>query len=137
MAATIAALVETGSAHRPELATRLQRAANILRQTAPYKAKPPDGTLWSVPSQSRAGVIYLVDRRDNSCSCPDYRQWAATRRRGAPGGLCKHRLAVEMIARLTGELVTARPPAELQRVANQPEAPDLTAALQRHVGLLA
>ena len=101
--ATIAALVVTGSARRPELAGRLKRAANILRQTAPYKAKPPGARLWSVPSQSRARVTYLVDRADNSCSCPDYRQWAATKRRGAPGGLCKHRLAVEMIAKLTGQ----------------------------------
>ena len=120
--ATIAALVSQGKTARPELAARLDRAAVLLRSTAPHKASPPAARLWQVPSQSRDGVAYLVDRLDASCTCPDHREHRNNPRRGAPGGLCKHRLAVEMICRLAGEAA--------------PQPADLTEALYQHIGLL-
>jgi len=109
--ATIAALVETGEQNVPALASRLHKAAEMLRSNAPSKVNVPASRLWHVPSQARAGVVYLVDRLDQSCTCPDYRQhcnWRSSGRhnanpRGAPAGWCKHRLAVEMICRLRCE----------------------------------
>ena len=109
--ATIAALVQTGEQNVPALASRLHKAAEILRTNSPRKVNVPSARLWHVPSESRAGVVYLVDRLDRSCTCPDYRQycnWRSSGRhntnpRGAPSGWCKHRLAVEMICRLRCE----------------------------------
>jgi len=104
---TIAALVEEGAANVPALASRLARAADVLRENPPFKVTPPAARLWHVPSSQRERVIYLVDRLDSSCTCPDFRQYRNTRdngrRRGAPSGWCKHRLAVEMLCKLNRE----------------------------------
>lgn len=113
---TIAEAVKIGSENQPQLASRLERAGDILRsKAAPYKAKPPADRLWVVGSQSRENVEYLVDRDDSSCTCPDHRQYLATDgRRGAPSGWCKHRLAVEMLLRVqraNGDKSRQDPPA--------------------------
>lgn len=109
-------LVVTGSANRPELTDRLNRAADILRYDPPRRASR-DARLWLVPSQNRENVLYLVDRLNSTCQCPDYGQYAnwrgnGTNRppRGAPSGWCKHRLAVEMICRLNDEPEPEPPP---------------------------
>lgn len=113
---TIAQAVKTASEKQPRLAGRLERAGDILRSAgAPYKAKPPADRLWTVQSQSRDKVAYLVDRDDRSCTCPDHRQYLATEgRRGAPSGWCKHRLAVELLLRVqrsNGDSTRQDPPA--------------------------
>jgi hypothetical protein len=104
---TIAALVEEGSANIPALASRLARAADVLRENPPFKVAPHAARLWHAPSSQRERVLYLVDRLDGTCTCPDFRQYRNTRdngrRRGAPSGWCKHRLAVEMLCRLNRE----------------------------------
>jgi len=106
---TIAALVQEGTARKPALASRLERAADILRTDPPHKVNR-DSRLWHVPSCQRERVLYLVDRLNGTCTCPDYRQHANWRAngtdrppRGAPAGMCKHRLAVEIICRLCSE----------------------------------
>jgi hypothetical protein len=102
-------LVVAGSARRPELEQRLNRAADILKYDPPRHAGR-DSRLWLVPSEQRENVLYLVDRLNGTCQCPDYGQYANWRSngtnrppRGAPAGWCKHRLAVEMICRLSGQ----------------------------------
>ncbi|MBV9322908.1 MAG: hypothetical protein JO352_03850 [Chloroflexi bacterium] len=80
------ALVERGKRRRPELATRLDRAAVIaLLRTVRLL---PDGT-YLVESDREIGRFYHVRRQ---CECAD--------RRRAPGGWCKHRLAIGLLAAL-------------------------------------
>ena len=102
-------LVVTGSSRRPDLADRLNRAADIVRYSPPRRAGRTS-RLWLCPSERRENVAYLVDRTAKMCQCPDHQAYRKahergnrTKRIGAPGGLCKHRLAVEMLCRLNNE----------------------------------
>ena len=89
-------MVMTGSSNRPDLTSRLERAGSIARYDPPVKANGSP-RLWLVPSEQRSNIVYLVDRVAKTCTCPDFKKGKA------PAGLCKHRLAVEMIARLDNE----------------------------------
>lgn len=81
-------LVLKGAENRPELATRLEKAAMIvLFRTVALDG--PEEHLYHVESESQPGRFYTVN---GECDCQDY-----TRR--APGGLCKHRLAVALVER--------------------------------------
>jgi hypothetical protein len=102
-------LVVTGSSRRPDLADRLNRAADIVRYSPP-KSVSRNARLWLCPSERRENVCYLVDRTAKTCQCPDHQAYrnactrgSTTKRIGAPSGLCKHRLAVEMFCRLNNE----------------------------------
>ena len=80
------ALVGRGRLRCPELATRLERAASIvvLRAIRPLA----DGS-HLVESEREPGRFYHVHRH---CTCVDSRH--------APGGWCKHRLAVGLLTAL-------------------------------------
>lgn len=76
--------VERAKTRRPELTSRLERAAFIvmLRQ---IERRGPDE--WLVESDTERGKFYVVS--GIFCSCYDHSR--------APSGLCKHRLAVGTI----------------------------------------
>jgi hypothetical protein len=129
---TIGTVVKAAAARNPALASRLSRAEGILRADPPRRVYQ-DARLWHVPAVGRPGSVYLVDRLSETCTCPDFRQHrqalAEGRCEGAPGGWCKHRLAVEMLCRLLRE-PDPQP---------QPAAPavDIEAALIANLELLA
>jgi hypothetical protein len=81
--ATIRDRVVKGQALHPELAGRMERAAMlvVLRRVE----KNDDGS-WRVESERERGHFYRVT--PDGCECPDVPR--------APGGYCKHRLAVAL-----------------------------------------
>jgi hypothetical protein len=85
--ALVVDLVERGKANRPELAARLERAFRIVC-FRPIERLPHG---WAVPSESGEGAYAVTS--EHHCSCPD----AANR---APGGWCKHALAVLLVERV-------------------------------------
>jgi ribonuclease HI len=74
-----------------------ERVLKAQKQTRQSKARDilsgimllSDGT-FKVPSQSSPGLIYRVDIKRNTCTCPDFQT------RGKKVGYCKHTLAVRM-----------------------------------------
>ena len=88
-------LVAEGSQKFPDLASRLERAEELVLRghVSPFE----DQGARSVKSQSKAGKTYIVKLDERSCTCPD-RQEAH-----APHGYCKHILAVAMLERLQAD----------------------------------
>lgn len=78
----IRSATEHAKAHRPELASRVERAAFILVMRRIER----DGEAWTVESVSQPGKCYRVV--GCTCDCPDYFR--------APDHQCKHRLAVAL-----------------------------------------
>lgn len=76
-------LVSNGKSARPDLASRLERAAMIVALRAIRRL--PDGT-YLVESEQKPGRFYRVAAVQ--CQCIDHSR--------APGGWCKHRLAVRL-----------------------------------------
>jgi hypothetical protein len=74
-------LVESAAARRPQLTSRLERAAFLVLLRPIY---PLDGDVWRVTSEDGLR-IYTV--RKGECECSDYL-------RHGPGHPCKHRLAL-------------------------------------------
>ncbi len=83
--ATLRRLIAHGKTRRPELASRLDRAASIV--VTRDMDHGLDNT-WSVESLSQPGHFHTVAER---CDCAD-----ASR---APGEWCSHRLAVGLVER--------------------------------------
>jgi hypothetical protein len=89
------AVLAKGQAAHPELACRMQRAADLVafRRIAPAVALSNLGRCWWVES-SDGSTEYFVsqdlrgDYRRYACSCPDYQQ---------RGGPCKHAIAVRLL----------------------------------------
>ncbi len=84
-------------AARPALATRIDRAGDILvthlscRRSNVIRVRVgADGPRFLVSSASSGGAVYVVDPASWSCSCPDHH------RRGA---VCKHALACWALGR--------------------------------------
>ena len=98
---TIAASVERElarvSAARPGLASRVERAGDIVvthlscRRQRVIRVRVRDGRARFLVSGS-GGAVYVVDPASWSCSCPDYH------RRGAG---CKHALGCYVLARVS------------------------------------
>jgi len=80
-------LVEEGKRERPELASRLERAAFILLLRPILK----EGDGWRVGSEDGRRWHAIQGGR---CSCQDFQH---------RGGPCKHLLALELLARLQEE----------------------------------
>jgi hypothetical protein len=76
--------VERAKERRPELTSRLERAAFIVTMRQITRHGPD---YWEVESDTEHGRAYWV--LGMNCSCPDHAR--------APGGLCKHRLAVGVL----------------------------------------
>ncbi len=98
---TIAEIIEQEldrlRAARPALATRIDRAGNILvthlscRRSNVIRVRVgADGPRFLVSSASSKGAVYVVDPANWSSSCPDHH------RRGA---VCKHALACWALGR--------------------------------------
>jgi hypothetical protein len=89
------AVLAKGQAAHPELACRMQRAAELVacRRIAPAVALSNLGHCWWVEA-SDGSTEYFVsqdlrdDYRRDACSCPDYQQ---------RGGPCKHAIAVRLL----------------------------------------
>ena len=90
--ATVTRLVEKGKATRPDLATRLEKAALIVLFRT-VELTDPAHHAYRVESEAEAGRFYTVN---GVCDCPDYG-------RRAPGGWCKHRLATALVERAQAE----------------------------------
>ena len=92
--------VERGKRKSPDLATRLDRAAAIVRGPRPC-VRVSDAT-WIIPSQT-SSIGYVVN---HACTCPDFTGVdprsgeVASPPNRAPGGWCKHRLAMLMLVQL-------------------------------------
>jgi hypothetical protein len=86
---SIRRLVEKGKATRPELATRLEKAAMIVLFRT---VEVTDGGRheYRVESDTTPGRFYRVN---GTCDCQDYSH-------RAPSGFCKHRLAVALVERV-------------------------------------
>jgi ribonuclease HI len=73
-------------------------ALKAQAQTRQFKARAisvkviplSDGT-FNVPFQASPGIVYRVDIKNNTCTCPDFQV------RGRKIGSCKHILAVKMV----------------------------------------
>lgn len=95
-AESVRRLVQQGSERRPDLATRLEKAAMIvLFRTVALDG--PEEHLYHVESESQPGRYYTVN---GACDCRDYMH-------RAPGGYCKHKLAVALVERATEDADTA------------------------------
>ena len=78
-------------AARPALSARIDRAASILllQLSSPPRLRPmrvrvgPQGVRFLIRSATSSGVVYAVDPRSWSCTCPDFH------RRPSPAA-CKH-----------------------------------------------
>lgn len=101
--AVIARLVAKGKEHRPELSSRLDRAAFIaaFRIVRLVDASDSAHPLYTVESETEAGKTYAVNGR---CECRDYER--------APGHFCKHRLAVALIERAASDAAHANAEAD-------------------------
>lgn len=76
--------VERAKERRPELTSRLERAAFIVTMRTITRHGPD---YWEVESDTESDRSYWV--YGQKCSCPDHAR--------APGGLCKHRLACGIV----------------------------------------
>jgi hypothetical protein len=76
--------VERAKERRPELTSRLERAAFIVTMRTITRHGPD---YWEVESDTEHGRAYWVNGL--YCSCPDFPR--------APSGLCKHKCAVGLI----------------------------------------
>jgi hypothetical protein len=85
---TLQTLVNAGKARHPELTSRIERALVVLLFR---ELERLPGGAWLIAGE-RADSAYTVAAGGTDCTCPD----AAHR---APYGLCKHRLAVRLLAR--------------------------------------
>src|SRR5437016_14583423 len=74
-------LVERAAARRPQLTTRLEKAAFLVLLRPIY---PLEGDVWRVTAED--GLRFYTVRR-GECECSDYL-------RHGPGHPCKHRLAL-------------------------------------------
>jgi hypothetical protein len=83
---TLRTLVDRGRERRPELASRIERAAFIVLMR---RIEPVEGGNWLVESDSEPGKVYAVT--SDACDCQDYYR--------APKGYCKHRIAVAISIR--------------------------------------
>src|SRR5919199_978630 len=95
-AESIRTLVTKGKQHRPELASRLERAAMIVLFRTIQVADAAHHE-YRVESESEQGRYYRVN---GQCSCADYGR--------APGHFCKHRLAVALVERASEDAERAR-----------------------------
>jgi hypothetical protein len=86
MADTARDLARKGATAKPDLAERMERAADLVEAGAVLLLA--DGTARVI-----GGRVYRVDAQ--RCTCDDFQH-------RAPGGWCKHRLAVRM-ARALGQ----------------------------------
>lgn len=89
---SIRRLVEKGKATRPELASRMEKAAMIVlfRSVELTDAQHHE---YRVESEAEEGRFYRVN---GVCECADFIH-------RAPSGFCKHRLAVALVERATAE----------------------------------
>ncbi len=81
---TVKAIIQEVTGKRPELATRLEKAAQILSTRAVRRI---GAGLYQVESQSRPGTMHLVTLGPRECDCPDFQH-------RAPAQFCKHVLSV-------------------------------------------
>lgn len=88
-------LIQRGSDRRPELASRLLKAATLIEAG---KVHHVGGTQWLVASSTTASDAYDVDSQYRLCTCGD-----AAYRREVHGGLCAHVLAAKMVRRIEAE----------------------------------
>ncbi len=98
---TLRRLVENGKERHPALAGRMTKAAQIVT----LRTITPEGDGYRVQSECDDARYYHVS--PTACDCPDAPK--------APGGYCKHRLAVALLVRCRE--VEAR---ETERVALTP-----------------
>jgi hypothetical protein len=94
--ATLRAVLAKGQAAHPELAVRMQRAADIVafRRISPAVAPENVGRCYWVESSDGSQEYWVTqdargDYRHDRCTCPDSQQ------RGSP---CKHSIAVRLLA---------------------------------------
>ena len=78
----------------PHPSTREARGLELYRERGD-EIKHVRGSVWSVPSCTRAGV-YLVDLADGICTCPD------TPPAGPAGEVCKHTTAATIARAKSG-----------------------------------
>jgi hypothetical protein len=77
-------------ADAPHPSTREARGLELYRERS-GEIKHVSGSVWSVPSYTRAGV-YLVDLAGGVCTCPDM----------PPAGVCKHTTAATIARAKSG-----------------------------------
>lgn len=86
---TLREMVQNLSARKPELASRAERAAQIV---ATRDIRQDANGQWHVESQSKPGSFHLVNAvGTKACDCVDFT------RKAAPNGWCKHLIAVALI----------------------------------------
>ena len=102
VSASIVRYVEACKRKTPELASRVDRAAAIVKHGGLTRVTD---TTWLIPSSS-GGAGYNVN---GSCTCPDYTGIhpqsgdVAPIKDRAPRGWCKHRLAMLMLIKLASD----------------------------------
>lgn len=84
---TIRQQVKELTSRRPELASRVERAGQIL---ATRTVERIGVNLYRVESQSKPGSYHLVELGPRTCDCYDFTSGRA------PQGFCKHVIAVIM-----------------------------------------
>lgn len=82
---TIRQMTQELKARKPELASRIERAAQIL---ATREVRRIGRDIYQVESQSNPGTFHLVTLGPRSCDCYDFVN------NRAPQGFCKHVIAV-------------------------------------------
>ena len=90
--ATVTRLVEKVEATRPELGSRLEKAAMIVLFRAVDLVDAAHHE-YRVESEAEPGRFYRVN---GTCDCPDFGH-------RAPQGWCKHRLATALVERAQAE----------------------------------
>lgn len=108
---TAQALAGKGAASRPDLAERMEKAADLV----------DSGSVKLLSDEQAAVGDYLIDA--SSCTCKDFEF-------RAPDGWCKHRLAVRM-ARATGQAIEGKSDAEKEAAARDRVAADKAATAKR------
>ena len=97
---------QNGKLKFPELSSRIDRAAGIVRRGGYVRVSD---TTWLIPS-SEGTIGYVVN---DSCTCPDFTgidpRSGDVARPGnrAPRGWCKHRLAMLMLVKLISDTEAA------------------------------
>ena len=94
---TVKAMTQELKAKRPELATRIEKAAQIL---ATREVERIGRNLYRVESQCKPGSYHLVELGPRTCDCWDFENSRA------PQGFCKHIIAV--ITMIRAEAYEAR-----------------------------
>lgn len=89
---TIREMTRDLAARKPELASRVERAAQIL---ATRQVRRIGRDIYQVESQSKPGSYHLVQLGPRSCDCYDFVNGRA------PNGFCKHIIAVLTMQRAT------------------------------------